>query len=204
MCTVLGCYVRNPILLKPMNVYDFDGTIYNGDSTVDFFLYALKHNPFLLRFFPKQLWGVVLYVLKRIDKTCLKEYFFSFLTAIKTEELVEKFWNQNQSKIYSWYLDQKKPDDVVISASPEFLLLPICKRLNIVCLIASRVNTETGKFIGKNCYGAEKVRRLKTEYNAPRIEEFYSDTHSDLPLAKIADRAYFVVQGKIFDWNFIL
>jgi len=31
-----------------MNVYDFDGTIYNGDSTVDFFLFALKRKPSLL------------------------------------------------------------------------------------------------------------------------------------------------------------
>ena len=26
-----------------MNVYDFDGTIYNGDSTIDFYLYCIKH-----------------------------------------------------------------------------------------------------------------------------------------------------------------
>lgn len=47
-----------------MNVYDFDGTIYNGDSTIDFFLYALKRNPSVLRYLPKQVWGFVLYGIK--------------------------------------------------------------------------------------------------------------------------------------------
>ena len=28
-----------------MNVFDFDGTIYNGDSSKDFFFYCLKHYP---------------------------------------------------------------------------------------------------------------------------------------------------------------
>ena len=28
-----------------MNVYDFDDTIYAGDSTVDFFFYCLKKKP---------------------------------------------------------------------------------------------------------------------------------------------------------------
>ena len=37
-----------------MNVYDFDGTIYDGDSTVDFFLHALKRNPSVLLHLPKQ------------------------------------------------------------------------------------------------------------------------------------------------------
>ena len=26
-----------------MNVYDFDQTIYHGDSTVDFYLYCVRH-----------------------------------------------------------------------------------------------------------------------------------------------------------------
>ena len=59
-----------------MNVYDFDGTIYEGDSTVDFFLYALKNRPSVLRYLPKQICGFILYAAKRIDKTKLKEYFF--------------------------------------------------------------------------------------------------------------------------------
>lgn len=184
-----------------MNVYDFDGTIYNGDSTVDFFLYALKCKPSLLLCFPKQLGGFVLYVLKRISKKKFKECFFSFLSEIDVERLTESFWNQKQNKIFDWYLKQQKTDDIIISASPEFLLKPICKRLGIKHLIASEVNPKTGMFVGENCRGQEKVRRLEVEYNITHIDVFYSDSHSDLPLAMIADKAFMVKKGAVKEWK---
>ena len=184
-----------------MNVYDFDGTIYNGDSTVDFFLYVVKRKPSALLHLPKQAWGFVLYGMKRIDKTKLKEYFFSFLPAINTEELAESFWNQNQDKIFDWYLNQQKQDDIVISASPTFLLQPICNRLGIRCLIASEVDPKTGMFTGENCRGPEKVQRLASEYNVTHIDNFYSDSCSDLPLAKIADKAFLVEKGTVREWK---
>lgn len=184
-----------------MNVYDFDGTIYDGDSTVDFFLYALKQKPSLLRYAPRQAWGFLLYGLRRIGKTELKEFFFSFLAGIDTQKLTEDFWDQNHRKIYKWYLDQQQPDDIVISASPEFLLKPICRRLGVHHLIASKVDTQSGKFFGENCRGMEKVRRLAEEYRVTRIDKFYSDSQTDLPLAKIADRAFLIVEGKTEKWE---
>lgn len=184
-----------------MKVYDFDGTIYDGDSTVDFFLYALKRKPALACYIPKQAWGCLLYGLKRISKTELKEYFFSFLSGMDAQKLTESFWNKNHHKVYKWYLDQKQPDDIIISASPEFLLKPICQRLGICHLIASRVDTQSGKFSGENCKGEEKVRRLATEYQVTHIDSFYSDSRSDLPLAKIADKAYLVKNGDLINWE---
>lgn len=184
-----------------MNVYDFDGTIYNGDSTIDFFLYAMKRKPALVRCLPMQFWGLVLYGTKRIDKTRLKEYFFCFLSTINAEELTEAFWDQNQDKICDWYLAQQKQDDIIISASPKFLLRPICSRLGISQLIASEVDPQTGMFSGENCRGQEKVRRLDVEYNVTHIDSFYSNSHSDLPLAKIANKAFLVRKGVIKEWK---
>lgn len=184
-----------------MNVYDFDGTIYDGDSTVDFFMFALKRKPFLICYVLRQAWGFLLYGLKRISKTELKEYFFSFLSGIDAEKLTEDFWDQNHHKIYRWYLDQQQPDDIIISASPEFLLRPICQKIGIYHLIASRVDVQSGKFFGENCYGKEKVLRLATEYHVTRIDRFYSDSRSDLPLAKIANNAFLIVDGNITKWE---
>lgn len=184
-----------------MNVYDFDGTIYDGDSTIDFFLFALKHKPSLLWYGPKQAWGFFLYGLKKISKTELKEYFFSFLSGIDAEKMTEAFWDKNHDKIYKWYLDQKQSDDIIISASPEFLLKPICRRLEIRHLIASKVNAQSGKFDGKNCRGEEKVLRLAEVYQVSHVDNFYSDTHSDLPLAEIADKAFLVDRGMIKEWK---
>ena len=184
-----------------MNVYDFDGTIYDGDSTVDFFLFALKQKPSLIRFAPKQALGFLLYGVKRIEKTELKEYFFSFLSGIDAGKLAEDFWKRNSHKIFKWYPERQQPDDILISASPEFLLEPICRQLGIRCLIASRVDVQSGKFAGENCRGAEKVRRLAEECGVTHIGAFYSDSHSDLPLARIADSAFLIKNGVITQWN---
>lgn len=184
-----------------MNVYDFDGTLYDGDSTVDFLKFAWKTRPLLVRYLPRQFWGFVLYGLKRIGKTELKEYFFAFLRGIDGDKLAEDFWDQNEEKIFSWYSDQHRYDDIVISASPEFLLKPICRRLGIEYLIASRVDVRTGRFTGENCRGQEKVRRLESEYGVTRIDQFYSDSDADLPLAAIAQQAFLVKKGVIRKWD---
>lgn len=184
-----------------MNVYDFDGTIYSGDSTVDFFLYALRRRPALVRYLSVQAAGTVAYLLKRKDKTGLKEAFFSFLAGIDAEELVERFWDVHEDRIYEWYLAQQEPEDVVISASPEFLLEPICRRLGIRHLIASRVDPNTGKFTGANCRGAEKVTRFHSKFPEGNVGGFYSDSESDRPMAELADRAFLVRGGRVGSWN---
>lgn len=184
-----------------MNVYDFDGTIYNGDSSVDFYRFSVKKNPLILCCIPKQTWGAVLYCFKRIDKTKLKEYFFSFLSKIDTGEMVDSFWEKHQHKIQKWYLDQRQSDDIVISASPEFLLRPICENIGITRLIASRVDYLNGKFDGSNCSGEEKVTRLMSEYSICQIDNFYSDSVSDQPLANISYKAFLVSKGVVKEWK---
>lgn len=184
-----------------MNIYDFDGTLYDGDSTVDFFLFCLKKHPSLVRFLPKQAWGFLLHGLKRIDRTELKEYFFSFLKGVDGDKLLEPFWQSHREKIFIWYPDQHRSDDLVISASPEFLLEPICRELGMGGLIASQVNVHTGKFEGPNCKGQEKVRRLRENYGDVPVEKFYSDSMADFPLAQLADKAFLVDKGKIKNWE---
>ena len=66
-----------------INGYDFDETIYDGDSSVDFFKYSLKRNKKVLLQAPIQVFGLILYILKIIDKTKFKEYIFSFLKILK-------------------------------------------------------------------------------------------------------------------------
>lgn len=183
-----------------MNVYDFDKTIYRGDSTVDFYFYALKKKPLLLRYAPLQALGFLLYGLKRIDKTGLKEYFFRFLRGIDAEAFAESFWQQRLSGIHTWYLEAQAEDDVIISASPSFLLRPACRMLGIKHLIASEVDPATGKFLGPNCRGEEKPRRFRAKFGEASIDKFYSDSASDLPMARLAKQAYMVEDGRIREW----
>ena len=188
-----------------MNIYDFDGTLYSGDSTMDFLKYSFKKHPGLVRFLPAM--GIAAlqhYAFKSIDKTAMKETFYRLFTAYDAEALLEEFWDKHEKNIFPWYPGkQQQADDIIISASPEFLLHPICKRLGIQYLMASRVDSKTGKYTGKNCWGPEKPIRLKDQMGITHCDNFYSDSYSDQPLAEIADKSWIVEKdGTITDWIF--
>ena len=185
-----------------MNVYDFDGTIYDGDSTLDFYFYCLKKRPGLVRFLGKQGLGWMKYRLGKQDKTALKQVFYCFLQGIpEPQKMVQDFWDENQGKVKGWYLGQRREDDVVISASPDYLLGEICRRLGISRLICSRVDGKTGVYQGKNCYGEEKVRRFYEEMGGDtRIQGFYSDSDADTPLALLAKESYLVKGECLLPW----
>lgn len=185
-----------------MNVYDFDGTIYNGDCTIDFYFYCLKNNKKILKALPLQIGGILRYKLHLISKTTLKECFFSFLRYLNdVDQLIVTFSEQNQSKIKQWYLKQKKEQDVIISASPEFLVSSICCTKGITNIIASDVNKRTGKFCSANCWGIEKITRFKQKYPLDSIDQFYSDSKSDYALAKYAKNSFYVKKEHIKPWN---
>ncbi|WP_455794979.1 HAD-IB family phosphatase [Clostridium butyricum] len=185
-----------------MNVYDFDKTIYDGDSTLDFYFFSLKKSPMLIRFLPIQIIGFIKYMFGMYSKLQFKEKFYSFLKGIKdVDSMVELFWNENQDKIKDWYLKSKEESDVIISASPEFLLNTICRRIGIKHLIASEVNKNTGICEGENCYGEEKVLRFKKYFEKGEIKKFYSDSLSDAPISLMASERYIVSGNNILPWD---
>ncbi len=178
------------------NVYDFDKTIFRGDSTVRFFLYCLVKQPDIIFTLIRIVPTGVSFVLGRKTKTAWKEHFYRFLHHIKDmDQCLMEFWNKNEKRIARYYLDQHQEQDVIISASPEFLLRPICEKLEIKNLIGSKVDPMTGIYDGENCWGEEKVKRLKKEMPELEIIQFYSDSLSDSPLAKCAEKA-FLVKGE--------
>lgn len=183
-----------------MNVYDWDKTIYDGDSSVDFYKYCLKHHKGISKLWPKQAKAAFLYKRSKITKTEMKTIFYEYFQLIPNiREVVEAFWEEHEKNIKSWYYDIQRSDDLIISASPEFLLEPICKKLG-VSLIASVVNPSTGENLRPNCFGSEKVVRMKEHYNIEEMEAFYSDSYSDDPLAQYAEVAYYVVGDELKPW----
>lgn len=182
-----------------MNVFDFDGTIYKGDSSIDFFIFCLKRKPYIICTIPGFCVAVLRYKLHKISKEEMKESYFSFLkffTDIDT--VIEDFWRHYEKNIKNYYREIRKDDDIIISASPEFLLQPICSMLN-VRLIATKVDPKTGIFLSKNCYGEEKVKRMKA-YTMEEIDDFYSDSLSDRPLRKLSKRGFLVRKNQCIQW----
>ncbi|MEO4054114.1 haloacid dehalogenase-like hydrolase [Solibacillus sp. CAU 1738] len=185
-----------------MNIYDFDKTIYDGDSTLDFYIFCLKKQPILIFYMPIQIFSFFLYLLKKKKKIEFKQDFYGFLKLVKDrEEKVCLFWEINKKKIKPWYLIRQQTNDLIISASPEFLLKPICDQLNINNLIASIVDINTGHCLSENCYGEEKVNRFYKEYPDAKIQEFFSDSLTDTPMAILANNSFFVHKDQIVEWK---
>ena len=181
-----------------INVYDFDKTIYDGDSSIEFYLYCLKKRKRIICLLPIQVVAMILYLIKLKKKEFFKEAFFSFVKYVPDiDQYVKDFWKEKLKNIKPWYWNQKKETDVIISASPEFLLKPLEKELQIAKVIATKVNKKTGKFESDNCYGEEKVKRFTKEVGNKKIKCFYSDSFSDLPMMVLSQQAYLIKKESV-------
>ena len=184
-----------------MNVYDFDQTIFYPDSSYCFVMYCLRHYPrAVLHALPATCYMGAAHLMGKASTQKLKEKVFSFLPRLDdVEGIVQEFWVQHEANVEPWYLEQKRDDDLIISASPDFLLRPAAEKLG-VALIATPMNPYTGKIMGKNCHDREKVRRFLEHYDRDSVENFYSDSLSDSPMAELADRAWMVKDHLCFPW----
>ena len=176
-----------------MNVYDFDKTIFYPDSSYKFILYSVKKYPrYFLRLIPK--------LLKCSSVTEFKELLFGVISYIPDiDSYVKDFWDLNFCRIQNWYLKMHKDDDLIISASPDFLIKEAAKRLNCR-YIATPMSRNSGLILGNNCHDKEKLRRFNLLFNDELIDEFYSDSLSDAPLACISKKAFLVKKNKITEW----
>lgn len=185
-----------------MNVYDFDGTIYPTDCSIDFCFWNMKRHPKLFfTFFPKAIKNLVLRKLGKMTEARMQREFFGYLTLVDDfDEQIEKYWDKNESRIASWYLAQKRPDDLIISASPNCIIEPIARRLG-VRFMATDFDREYGVFLNKMKYAKEKARYI-IDQGFPMIENFYSDSLADTPLALLAERAHLVTNkaSTVIDW----
>ena len=184
-----------------MNVYDFDNTILRGDSSARFFAWCLVHRPRMWRDVPGQAVNGLMFLLKLRPKQAFKQRMFHYLSLIgDVDRAVDAFWRANFSRVKGWYPPRHREDDVVISASPEFLIRPACEKLGIRTVIGSPVDKRTGLFLGPNCHGAEKVNRFRARFPGGEIDRFYSDSRSDAPLAALAKEAFLVKGDRLLPW----
>jgi len=185
-----------------MNVYDFDKTIFPTDSAIGFCLWCMNRHPKMwMTFFPKAIKNLVLRKLGKMSEERMQCEFFGYLTMVDDFDVqIERYWDRNEKRIASWYLAQKKPDDLIISASPKCIIEPITKRLGVKC-VATEYDLKRGIIIGKLMYGEEKARYIASR-DFPPVEEFYSDSLSDTPLARCAKKAYLVTRRAttVVDW----
>ena len=163
--------------------FDFDGTITTDDSLLKFIRFVVGDIKFLL--------GLVIlspiliiYKLKFIPNYKAKQYMLSyFFKGMKEKEFseiateyslkhIDTILRKEAMQKISWHND-KGHTVVIVSASIECWLKPWCDKNNLH-LIATKLevldNTITGRLLTKNCYGIEKVNRIKKSFNLSTFE----------------------------------
>ena len=185
-----------------MNVYDFDGTIFYSDCSIGFALWCMRCHPKLcFTWLPMMIKHLILYKRGKIPNHLLQRKMFSYLTMVNDFDVqIEKYWDKYEKKISSWYLAQKKSDDLIISASPSCIIGPIAKRLGVEYM-ATEYDRELGVFVNNLMYAKEKAKYM-IDHGFPVIDNFYSDSLADTPLALCAEKAYLITDKatKVNDW----
>ncbi len=182
-----------------MIVYDFDDTIYDGDSSIDMVFYTLKNHPFLMiKYLIKFLFKLIKYKFNKCEFKEAKEILFAFLFEIKNlDNYLNEFVESHMKNIKPWYKKIHKDNDLIISASYELWINKFCKKLNIKNAMGTKVDMKTGKIIGKNCSGNEKIKRYIEVYKDKKILKAFSDSKKDIPLLEFAKEGYVVKGNKI-------
>jgi len=187
-------------------LFDFDGTITKNDSLIKFIRFAIGDIKFIL--------GMIIlspmliaYKLKLIQNDKAKEYMLSyFFKGMSKKQFIEistdyslnqlgKIIRPQAIKKIKWHKD-RGDKVVIISASIECWLKPWCDK-NKLELIATKLemkeNIITGKLSTKNCYGIEKVNRIKKIYNLNNFDYIYAygDSQGDKELLEIADESFY-------------
>ena len=180
-----------------MNIYDFDNTIYDGESFFDFFLKYVKVNPVFVRFLPKVMFAFLKY---KLGKVTVEQMMTDYAPVIKKcycdydkwEEFTQKFWDGHMHKIKSFYKEVQKEDDLILTASPELTIKEIAKRLGIKNIVCSKIDDETGQ-ITRICMRQNKIKALKEDFGDVEIDDFYTDSiKNDGFFAEYAKRVFLV------------
>lgn len=186
-----------------MNVYDFDNTILYGDSEDYFLAYMYANYPKIAKYRKQTEQAQIDLHLYRADFDKYLYRTYEFLKEFSKAELdciLVKYWDEHQHFVKDFYLKQQQPTDVITSATPRFILQPIMDRLGIRNLIATDFDPVTLKLDGQYNYKQIKVVTFRNQYPDAVVDEFYSDSDSDTPMAEIAVKAYKVTDYVITPW----
>lgn len=180
-----------------MNAYDFDDTIYDGESMYDFFFLCVKKDITLVRYIPEVIYRLFQYKHNhlKLDKLThtAEKIVATFLKKNKMtiEELVHDFWKKNHHKLKSEFLKKLKKNDLIITGAPRFIIEAIQEELKVENIICTEVESKTFK-IKFLCLKENKVKAFLEQYPNTIIENFYTDSLSDVPMMKYANNVYFV------------
>lgn len=193
-------------------VFDFDGTIYKGDTTKDFCWYFYQKKPFKSYYLLIQLASWLLWRLKLLTTTQFKSTFIQFINRIEGEQitgLLNSFWEEKKSLVHDnlvleiTRLKKEGVHIVVVSASPELFIKTFCLSLSVDTVLGSELNVLNNKYrLLINCRGEEKLKRLNRAFPDFELIAAYSDNKDDDVLLKVAKNGFWVRKnGDLIPFN---
>lgn len=179
-----------------MKAFDFDNTIYDGECSLDFFMYCLKRKKSLIRYLPAVTAKALKYKTGRVSTDEVNEFVEFILNVFfdnceNLTEHVNSFWLINSKKLKPAILNMIGENDVIISASPRFLFDGINDKLKTKNIICTEIDMEKRK-IAFLCYSENKVKAFCQHFGKASIDEFYTDNLNDTPMINIAQKAFLV------------
>ena len=93
-------------------------------------------------------------------------------------------------------IDHSQTDCYIVSASLDIWVRPFAEKFGMKLLATQAAfenNIFTGKFVGKNCNGLEKVNRIKEAINEKKYDKTiaFGDTSGDQEMLDWADEGQF-------------
>ena len=187
-------------------IFDFDGTITRKDSFIEFLIFTHGRTTVFLKSV-SLLPMVIGYLFKTVPNWKLKEHFLDCFykgwSLDRFNRTADQFAVGHLSSIIRpmaverlrWH-KRAGHQIVVVSASLDNYLRPWCKKENIDLLATEleiRNNRLTGRIQGTNCYGEEKMRRLKEHYRLADYEYTYAygDSGGDLAFKSVVNEFHF-------------
>ncbi|MBI5056273.1 MAG: HAD family hydrolase [Nitrospirae bacterium] len=188
--------------------FDFDGTMIKVDSFPRFLWFCTSPSIFtqkLLRSIPV----LLKYSSGAIDNHTAKEKIFAiFFAKAKMDvfsnnarsfsnAVIPRLVRHEAIERLRWHQKQNH-QCILVSASIEEYLVPWAQAVGFSKVLATKVEVDsscnlTGKFLGKNCNGIEKIKRIQGYIGHPGKYEIYAygDSKGDVELLRIADHPFY-------------
>ena len=105
------------------------------------------------------------------------------------------FWEKHLHQVYPWFTQKKRPA-VIISASPDFCWRNCSADWGCRICCVPGTTQKTGRILGQNCRGEEKVRRFHRAFPGVQVVDVYSDSLGhDKPIFGLATGICYHVTG---------
>lgn len=190
---------------KKIILYDFDKTLTKRDTLLGFYFEVSRYKKQKYLFMPLYFAVMILHKFKLISNTKIKKIgVYLFLKNEVYSEIENISLKYSKKIIFNKLFEKisnKTKMKIVITASFEIY---VSKVLNSDFIIhGSTLKVKNNKIIGldKNLFGIEKLNFFKKKYPGFQIDEFYTDSYSDLPLLNNAKKKFLIKKNKLYNLN---